>query len=308
MNKLFYDKRFKPVLAAFCAFGWSLAYPLIKLGYSEFQIAADDLGSKVLFGGIRFFAAGIILTLFCIINNKKLKAESKTDYIWLAALGIVNIGLHYMFAYIGLGHNSGARSTILDSFGVFLLIAFSALFFKDDKFSSRKAVGCVLGFLAIVIATYEPGEAIFSGFSLKGDGMILLNALCAAFGGLITRVVSKKMNIFYATGLSMAIGGAMMIIFALIIGRNGSWNISLKGVIILAFLIMISVICFAVYNKLLAIYPISEISIFNALIPILGVMFSAIILGEDLKLRYICSVLIVSIGILLINMKKTAVK
>ena len=43
--------------------------------------------------------------------------------------------------------------------------------------------------------------------SVPWDGMILLNAGCAALGGVITRVASKKMNMMQATGQSMMIGG-----------------------------------------------------------------------------------------------------
>ena len=34
------DNRFKVFFAVFVMVGWSLAYPLIKLGYQEFQITA----------------------------------------------------------------------------------------------------------------------------------------------------------------------------------------------------------------------------------------------------------------------------
>ena len=46
MEEIFKSSRYKPIMAAFCAFGWSLAYPLIKIGYREFQIDSSDLGGK----------------------------------------------------------------------------------------------------------------------------------------------------------------------------------------------------------------------------------------------------------------------
>ena len=300
---LFNNKRLKPFLAAFCAIGWSLAYPLIKLGYREFEIAGDDLGSKVLFAGLRFFFAGLILALICFLTDKKLNADKKNAFGWILLLGVVNTSLHYMFAYIGLGFNSSARSTLIDSSGSFILIIMSCIVFADDKISLKKAIGCLLGFSGIILATVDVHEALFSDISFQGDGMILLNAVFGAFGGIITRIVSKKMNIFTATGVSMAIGGAIMIGAGLIIYPNNSWHISTKGIIILFILIMISAVCFAVYNKLLSIYPISEISIFNALIPVLGVIFSAILLGEEIRWQYITAVLIVGFGVVFVNRK-----
>ena len=54
-NSILQDNRFKVFFAVFVMIGWSLAYPLIKLGYQEFQIDGRDLGGKILFAGVRFY-------------------------------------------------------------------------------------------------------------------------------------------------------------------------------------------------------------------------------------------------------------
>lgn len=73
MDKIFKDSRYKSILAIFCALGWSLAYPLIKIGYQEFRIASSDLGGKFLFAGIRFFFAGILFLDFAFSKKQGLK-------------------------------------------------------------------------------------------------------------------------------------------------------------------------------------------------------------------------------------------
>ena len=65
----------------------------------------------------------------------------------------------------------------------FFAIILSCLIFADDKFTKIKALGCVLGFSGILLINIQVGQAMFSGISFRGDGMILLNALCGAFGG-----------------------------------------------------------------------------------------------------------------------------
>ena len=159
MEEIFKDGKYKSLLAIFCAFGWSLAYPLIKIGYREFQIAAGDLGGKILFAGIRFLFAGLLVSCFCCLRKKKLALENRNDFWWLILLAIVNTTLHYMFAYIGLGYNPSARSTILDSMGGFFLIILSTILFSDDKLSASKIMGCVLGIAGVVAINLQPGEA-----------------------------------------------------------------------------------------------------------------------------------------------------
>ena len=61
VSSIFENKRYKSILAIICATGWSMAYPLIKVGYGLFRIASDDLGGKLLFAGIRFFFAGLFV-------------------------------------------------------------------------------------------------------------------------------------------------------------------------------------------------------------------------------------------------------
>ena len=304
MKSIFKDEKYSSILAFMCALGWSLAYPLIKIGYQEFGIDSADLGGKILFAGIRFFLAGVFVLLFCRCRKIKIDMKKKSDISWLLLLAVVNTTLHYMFAYIGLGYNASARSTILDSMGGFFLIILSVIIFSDDKISVSKIIGCILGIAGIVAINIQPGADFFSDITLRGDGMILLNACCAGFGGIITRIVSKKMNMMQATGQSMMIGGALLLIIGLVAGTNSSWSLNIKGIFVLIILIMISAGCFAIYNELLAYHPISKIAIYNALIPVLGVIFAALLLKEELKWQYFIAVMMVACGIYLVNKKE----
>ena len=301
MERIFKNNKYKTLLAVICSVGWSLAYPFIKIGYQEFRIAPDDLGGKILFAGVRFFMAGVFVLLFCSFRKEPLRLKDKKDLRWLFLLALVNTTLHYIFAYIGLGYNPSARSTILDSLGSFILIFLSTMIFSDDRMSSGKVIGCLLGLAGIIVINIEPGGHFFENITFRGDGMILINVIFSALGGLITRVVSRKMNIMPATGWSMMTGGLLILLIGLVIGLDRSWVVTSKGIFVLFTLIMISAVCFAIYNELLAWHPISKISIYSALIPVLGVIFAALLLKEELKWQYFISVLLVAAGIWLVN-------
>ena len=208
---IFQADKYRAVFASLCALGWSLAYPLIKIGYQEFHIASDDLGGKILFAGIRFFLAGVFVSLFCGARRIPLDLQRKRDLWWLVLLAVFNTALRYTFTYIGLGFNPSSRSTILDSMSSFILIIISTIIFADDRMTGQKNIGILLGLVGIISINVQPGVDFFADITLQGDGMILLNAFCGAIGGVITRVVSQKINIMQATGLSMQLGGAIMI-------------------------------------------------------------------------------------------------
>lgn len=303
-NNVMKNRKWLPPLALTCSVLWALAYPLIKLGYREFGIASDDLGSKILFAGIRFLFAGILVFIISTARHNNKENIHKKEWGWLLLFALVNTSLHYLCSYVGLGYTPSARGTIIDSMGSFLLILLSCVMFSDDKMSWNKAFGCILGFSGIVIMNITPGKMMFENISLRGDGMILLNAVCAAFGGIIGRVVSRKMNMIFATGVSMTIGGGILCIAGLCIGFKQSLNFSLMGIVIIIALTLISAISFSIYNTLLAYHPISTVAIYNAFIPVFGVAFSSLILREQFMWKYLIAGVFVAGGIIAVNYKK----
>ena len=298
----FRNEKLRPLLAILCALGWSLAYPFIKLGYGELQIDSADLGSKILFAGIRFFAAGLLVLAFSAVQKRKL-AVTRKEVPWLTLFALVNTALHYLFSYIGLSYIPSARSTILDSMGSFFLIILSGLFLEDDTFSVKKIAGCLLGFCGILTISITPGGGLFSGISFLGDGMILLNACCAAGGGILTRCISKKIKKMTATGYGMSAGGLMLLLVGLMVGVRQPWNLSLWGVTILFVLVLISAVCFGIYNMLLANHPSSKVAIYNSLIPVFGVMFSSLLRREPFSWQYILAAGLTAAGVYVVNRK-----
>jgi drug/metabolite transporter (DMT)-like permease len=99
----------------------------------------------------------------------------------------------------------------------------------------------------------------------------------------------------------MAIGGMILCIITFFVRPYVGWNITAKSILIIISLVLISAVCFGIYNQLIACNPISKIAIFNAFIPILGVIFSAIILGEPMKLKYFVAGMLVALGVYVIN-------
>ena len=81
--------------------------------------------------------------------------------------------------------------------------------------------------------------------------MIILNALWELLVNY-NKNNFKKMDMTVATGLSMTIGGGLLCIISAIIGPASKWTINIKSIITMVGLILISAVCFGVYNQLLA--------------------------------------------------------
>lgn len=289
------------VFALTAAISWGWAFPLIKIGFNAFGITADMTGSKMLFAGIRFAAAGLIVLSVARSNGRSFKTSKLTDWRYILAFALMNTTLHYFFFYVGMSHSEGSRAAILNSLSTFLVVLLACAFFKSDKLTSRKLMGCTVGFsgiLALNLGGAESGQ-----FTWLGDGMIILNALCGACANLMTRGLSRRIDVFVGTGYSLTIGGLLLIIPGMIFGGTLP-HINMLGIICLVLLIAISAVGFALYNKLLSCNPVGKVAIYNSLIPIVGAVTSCLCLGETFHLKYGLAGGLAALGIYIINKGK----
>lgn len=289
------------IFALTAAVAWGWAYPLIKLGFSEFAITADMTASKILFAGVRFLLAGLIVLAIAGATRRSFAVKNTAGWWYIGSYALLNTAIHYACFYIGLSHSEGARAAILNSLGVFMLVLLACMFFKSDKLTTRKLLGCIVGFAGILVLNV--GGSVGGGFSFMGDGMIILNALCSAFAGLMTRGLGKRVDVFVGTGYSLAIGGILLLLPGVFFGGVLP-QLTVVGVVILMLLVAISALGFTLYNKLLSCNPVGRVAIFNSLIPVVGAVTSCLCLGEPFYIKYVIAAVLATAGIYIINSRK----
>ena len=298
---IFQRRGWVALLALTAAVAWGWAYPLIKLGFDEFGITKEMTASKMLFAGVRFTLSGLIVLAIAKAKGVSLKVNRASGMAYILGYALLNTTIHYAFFYIGLSHSEGARAAILNSLGVFTLVLLACAFFKSDRLTTYKILGCVIGFVGILVLNV--GGETGGGFTFMGDGMIILNAMCSAFAGLMTRGLGRHANVFAATGYSLAFGGVMLLLPGLLMGGTLPFVTS-AGIGILFLLICISTLGFTLYNKLLSCNPVGKVAIFNSLIPVVGAVTSCLCLGEPFYWKYAVAALLAMTGIYIINAKK----
>lgn len=289
------------LFALTAAIAWGWAYPLIKLGFAEFGITPDMTGSKMLFAGIRFCLAGLLILAVAQTAGRSFRVRNGVDWWYILLFSLMNTTLHYAFFYFGLSHSEGSRAAILNSLSVFSVVIFACIFFKTDKMTMRKIIGCVVGFAGILSLNLGGKESGY--FTWLGDGMIILNALCGATASLMIRGLGQRVDVFVGTGLSLAIGGVLLVVPGLLMDGVLP-RVTLVGCIYLLLLIAISTVGFALYNKLLTCNPVGKIAIYNSLIPVVGAITSCICLHETFCWKYAVAGLLAAGGIFIINRGK----
>lgn len=292
------------ILACISCILWGSAYPAIKIGYELFNIESSDIGGKLIFAGVRFFIAGIIVLLFEIINKKESVILNKKSFKKVLTLGIIQTTLQYTFFYVGMAYVAGVRGSILNGTGTFFSIILAHFIYKNDSISFNKLLGCIIGFAGVVIINLNGSFFLGSDFTFKGEGCIILAALMFSVSSIYGKSITKKISPTITTGYQLALGGFILIIIGFVLGGRLT-GFTLKSTSLLIYMALISSVAFALWTELLKYNKVSTISIFNFLVPVFGSILSAIFLKENLfDIKVLISLILVCIGIFLVYREK----
>lgn len=292
------NNKISVMLAIFCTMLWGTAFPFIKLGYSEFKIPENDIGAKLIFAGFRFTIAGIMVLVACSLKNKQFNTLKKSAIIPVSILALVQTFGQYIFTYIGIGFTSGANTSIITACASFFTVIFAPLFFKNDRLSFQKAIGCVVGFCGVIAINSGGGVKLETLF---GDFMILMSTISATAGNFVSKGIVKNRDPIIVTAFQLTIGGVLL--FAVGFAIGGSLNfLSVNCILILLWLSFVSATAFAIWTILLKYNDASKICVFNLLVPIFGTLLSGVILHENVfGVNTIVSLLLISLGIFFVN-------
>ena len=293
------------VLALACCLLWGSAFPCVKVGYSLFNIAREDIPSQILFAGLRFVLAGVLAIFIGSVLNKKALVPQKSSWTMVLKLSLVQTVLQYLLFYIGLANTTGVKSSIIEASNVFFAIIISALAFKQEKLGSKKLLGCLLGFMGVVIINLSGG--LDASFSLMGEGAILLSALSYGFSSVLIKSYSQRESPVTLSGYQFLIGGLVMTAIALAFGGRLS-SFSLRGVLLLVYMAIISAVAYSLWGILLKYNPVGRVTVYGFMNPVFGVILSAVILKENssaFSLRGIVALALVSAGIYMVNKDKS---
>ncbi|MDD6728148.1 MAG: DMT family transporter [Eubacteriales bacterium] len=290
--------------AGVCCLLWGSAFPFIKIGYSLFSIQGGDYSSQILFAGIRFTLAGILTVLFGSIISNRFLIPKRSSLAKIPVLSLFQTVLQYIFFYIGLANTTGTKSSVINSISVFFAVIISTVLLKD-RLTAKKTVGCIVGFVGVVIINLTASNGFDAEFSIIGEGFIILSALSYAFSSVFLKIFSKSENTVVLSGYQFVLGGVVMILAGIILGGEIS-TVSVKGVLLVIYLAFVSAAAYTLWGALLKYNEVSRVAVFGFMTPIFGCVLSALFLREKLTqtaLQVIISLLLVCVGIYLVNAK-----
>ena len=290
------------ILFGITLFCWSPTWYVIK-----FQLGYVDPLVSVFY---RFLAASIIIFIYLIIKNKKLRF-SLSHHIWFLFFGICLYSLNYVFFYLSNTYLISAFPAVVFSTVVIMNILGEAFYFKK-KPSLKTLIGATIGMIGIIIIF---NDEIFN-FSLSngihvGLSLALLGTFSASTGNMIyQRNLNNNFPLIQTLAYAMLYGSLVTLLITQLKGTELLFEYSFNYIASLAYLSIVgSIFAFIFYLKLLERVGAGRAGYVGVVMPVLALLISTIF--EDLKWQtdLIIGLPILIIGaVLVINQKIKPIK
>jgi len=256
----------------------------------------------MLMGGLRWTLAGGLLAVYMATRGEWLPRPSGWRHAMVLGflmLVLGNGGVVWAEMYVP----SGLAAVVVAS-SPFWMAGVEALRKDGERTTPRTAIGFLLGFLGIVLLIWP--ELWRGGTGGRGFvfGMIALQIACLgwATGSSYSKRHGRRENIFSATAAQMLAGGVMMLALGTLRGEWASLGFSTRTALAFGYLSTVGAIGgFVAYAYALRHLPVSLVSLYAYINPVIAVALGVAVLGEPFTSRMAVAAALVFGGVAIVR-------
>ena len=282
-------------------FAWVAVCLIWGTTYLGIRISLETM-PPMLMAGLRWTLAGGLLAAYMATRGERLpRLSGWRDAMTLGFLMLVlgNGGVVWAELYVP----SGLAAVVVAS-SPFWMAGVEAFRKDGERMTWRTGAGFVLGFLGIVLLVWPElwrGGAGGRGFVL---GMIALQIACLGWsvGSSYSKRHGRSENVFSATAAQMLAGGVMMLLLGTVRGEWAALGFSVRSAVAFGYLSTVGAVGgFVAYTFALRHLPVSRVSLYAYINPVIAVALGVAVLGEPFTSRMALAAVLVFAGVAIVR-------
>jgi drug/metabolite transporter (DMT)-like permease len=272
---------------------WGTTYLALRIGVTQFP--------AFLFSVLRFLFAGPILIIITLTFGKAKWPDRKTvinqaiSGLLMITFGIAIVG--WSEKYI----SSGVAAVICSIMPIWTILI-NIVANKDERPNWLIILGLATGLSGILLIFAEHLTEFSDSNYRLGIILTFCANLCWAIGSVYIKKKNQNTNPFLNAGLQMLFGGIFLIPLSLMFDDYSTiqWSSEIIGT--LAYMILIgSVSAYACYSYAIKKLPMTIVSLYAYINPIVAVILGWVVLSEKLNLRIGIAIVLTIVGIYMVN-------
>src|SRR6266446_2360237 len=163
---------------------WGSTWLFIKLGLADLP--------PLTFAGIRFVLASLILSMLILARGVRWP-RSRTDWILIAIVGLLQFSLNYGLVFWGEQYISSGLAAVLQStFPVFGLVI-AHLYLPQERMTGAKAVGVLLGVFGVAVI-FSDQLTLAGSMALFGSVALVASAFFGSYSNVLVKAYGTKID------------------------------------------------------------------------------------------------------------------
>lgn len=271
---------------------WGLTFPAMKIG--SFYLP------PLSFAAWRFFLGALCLLPLAGRRQGKLWHAGR-DFWPLFLLGLLQTAIMGGALHLGISMvKSGITSVVLYSYPFFF--TFLAFLLLGEPLTGKQMAGLIIGFAGLILVV-DPWKMHPTHAEFIGILVLLGGSISWGLASVYLKAAFKTRDKLEVTTYQMFYGSLVLMLVAVFAdhGLRFSWTTPGLGIMLYTALLT-SALGFVILLTIQARYPASQTSVYLFLVPVFGVLFSSLLLGEKLTLNLLLGLALVAAGIITVNL------
>ena len=279
-------------LAAVCII-WGTTYLALRIAVLHFP--------PFLFTAIRQTTAGLLLLAFMFTLGRAV-IPSKDHLLRQAIAGFFMISMGNGLVAWAEMHIPSGVAAIICSLMPMLVILINVMIHRDEKPTFPMLAGIILGLAGIVMMFSEHLTEFSKTDYIMGIIFTFAAVLAWAGGSIWIKKKNTESNLFVNAGLQMFFGGFLLFPFSLAFDDLTLVTWSPEVTWSMLYLILIgSLVAYASYAYALRKLPMTIVSLYAYINPLVAVVLGWLVLNETLNARVWIAIIITIAGIYIVN-------
>ena len=262
------------------------------------EIAGNDYPPfTIVFG--RVGIAAIVMTVWVYRNHERMPTSFRIWYKFII-LGAVRSFIPFCLIVWAETQISSNLASILNATTPIFTMILAHLFTKDERITSTRAVGVLIGFGGVIIII---GPDAIQGLSLKGLGQIAI--LGAAFSYGSSHVYGRRFSNMPVSVVAagMLIGATLLSLPpALIIEKPWTLNPGfISSIAVIGLALFSTALGFLIYYRILKVSGANNASMVTFFIPVWAIFLGVSVLDEQIRWNSIAGLTLILLGLSIIG-------
>lgn len=281
---------------------WGLMALLALMWGASFPATRTALGEVGVLTVVAFRVTGGALALWLVIFLRGLPVRGGWRLaLTFAGIGLMNNVLPWCLIVWGQSHIASGLAAILNASTAIFTVVLAALFFADERLTTRKAAGVMLGLAGVATVM---GLAALASFDLTSLAQLAILAASISYGfaGIISRRYLSGQPPEVAAAGMLSASSLVMIPVAVTLEGVPTFDYLPRTWVALLYLGLIgSALAFLCYYRALRLAGAGNVSLVTLMIAPVSVVLGALIFGESLTLSDYAGFLLLASGLLVID-------